>query len=364
MSVVDAPITISPSQKNQIKAWWKKVKLNNPNFQDLKMSAVDGRGVFGISLLESVGYAHSRISYVDDKTGNQCNGYIPIIIAKCGAYLKDGALSTEGIFRLSGNAKRISMLQTIFDSPHDEYGLQLDWSGYTVHDASNVMRRFLNYLPEPVITLQYQAAFTKALHADTNVEEKIEAFQALIEQLPILHQYLLLYLLDLLCLFSLYSENTRMDLSSLATAFSPAILSDPNDAMNPSRYKEAQKVLEFLIEHQTKFSMPRTLKSNDDPSCKRIVVYSHHSRSQQELRRHNSMDIELNKSHPYSPASSHSVSDLSTTARVASSNTVISLPMMHPTLKRSKTVPSKREKHPVYDEPQQMVILNNSSNAS
>lgn len=53
------------------------------------------------------------------------------------------------------------------------------------------------------------------------MEEKVKAFQALIEQLPILHQYLLLYLLDLLCLFSLYSENTRMDLSSLATAFAP-----------------------------------------------------------------------------------------------------------------------------------------------
>lgn len=54
------------------------------------------------------------------------------------------------------------MLQAIFDTP-DGYGLQLDWHGYTVHDASNVMRRFLNYLPEPVITLKYQSAFTNAL---------------------------------------------------------------------------------------------------------------------------------------------------------------------------------------------------------
>jgi hypothetical protein len=54
------------------------------------------------------------------------------------------------------------MLQTIFDTP-TTYGLQLDWHGYTVHDASNVMRRFLNYLPEPVITLRYQAQFKSAL---------------------------------------------------------------------------------------------------------------------------------------------------------------------------------------------------------
>lgn len=42
--------------------------------------------------------------------------------------------------------------------------------------------------------------------------------------------------------------------------------------MNPSRYKEAQRVLEFLIEHQAKFSMPRTLKSNDDP-CKQKKMF-------------------------------------------------------------------------------------------
>lgn len=72
------------------------------------------------------------------------------------------ALSTEGIFRLSGNVKRIAMLQTIFDTPND-YGLQLNWHGYTVHDASNVMRRFLNYLPEPVITLTYQPLFKATL---------------------------------------------------------------------------------------------------------------------------------------------------------------------------------------------------------
>lgn len=54
------------------------------------------------------------------------------------------------------------MLQIIFDTPNG-YGLQLDWRGYTVHDASNVMRRFLNYLPEPVITLKYQSSFKNTL---------------------------------------------------------------------------------------------------------------------------------------------------------------------------------------------------------
>lgn len=45
--------------------------------------------MFGIPLTESLHYASSRISYIDDRTGSVCNGLIPTIIAKCGAYLKD-----------------------------------------------------------------------------------------------------------------------------------------------------------------------------------------------------------------------------------------------------------------------------------
>ncbi|KAF1804240.1 Rho GTPase activation protein, partial [Mucor lusitanicus] len=215
--------------------------------------------VFGTPLIDSLKYAHSRISYVDERTGNHCNAIIPTIIAKCGAFLKEKALYTEGIFRLSGNAKRISMLQMIFNTRTDDYGLHLNWDDYTVHDASNVMRRFLNYLPEPLISLHYQALFKTTLDAEfPSLESKIDAFQNLIERLPIAHQYLLLYLLDLLYLFSQCVEYTRMDSSSLATAFSPVIFPDPSHATNPAGYKESQRVLEFLILHQYKFFMPNT----------------------------------------------------------------------------------------------------------
>ncbi|KAI9362199.1 Rho GTPase activation protein [Pilaira anomala] len=355
MPTVEVPGTVTASQKKQIKAWWKKVTVNNPNglqFRQVKMPIVE-RGVFGIPLIESVNYARTRISFNDEVTGKACNGFIPIIIAKCGAFLKDEALSTEGIFRLSGNVKRISMLQTIFDTPNG-YGSQLDWRGYTVHDASNVMRRFLNYLPEPIITLKYQSAFKNALDAVyPSLEVKIHAFQDLIEQLPTPNQYILIYLLDMLCLFSTCSDNTKMDLSSLATVFAPAILSDPNDPMNPTRYKEAQRVLEFLIKHQDKFSLPgsSSLKPNTDP----LTHQQDNSRLQQELRRHNSKksrtaDNDLKITRPYSLlyGGSHSVSDLTSDPIEPKS-----------ILKRSKTAPTRRSKFGEY-EPEQVVFVNNN----
>lgn len=82
-----------------------------------------------------------------------------------------------------------------------------------------------------------------------------------------------------------------------------------------------------------------------------------HSRSQQELRRHNSMDSEFKKNYAYYKPASHSVSDLT------ASNTVISI--IQPTLKRSKTVPNKREKLEYHhDSQQENVHVNNNSNVS
>ena len=73
------------------------------------------------------------------------------------------ALATEGIFRMSGSVRRIADLQSIFNTPED-YGAKFDWEHgkYTVHDAANVMRRFLNHLPEPVIPLDYYRPFKEA----------------------------------------------------------------------------------------------------------------------------------------------------------------------------------------------------------
>lgn len=62
------------------------------------------------------------------------------------------ATATEGIFRVSGSNKRINELQAIFDTG-PRFGKDLDWEGYTVHDAASVLRRFLNLMPVRLVPL-------------------------------------------------------------------------------------------------------------------------------------------------------------------------------------------------------------------
>lgn len=56
------------------------------------------------------------------------------------------------------SAKRLGELQHQFNSSSD-FGLGLNWRGYTIHDAANCLRRFLNYLPEPVIIFSLYEPF-------------------------------------------------------------------------------------------------------------------------------------------------------------------------------------------------------------
>lgn len=175
----------------------------------------------------------------------------------------------EGIFRLAGSEKRIKELKVSFDSP-DRYGKGLDWTGFTVHDAANILRRYFNQLPEPIIPLEFYQRFRDPLrnhqaqavgaiesqspsHGDFDHEAAIRAYQALITELPPLNRQLLLYILDLLAVFASKSDLNKMTTPNLAAIFQPGILSHPQHDMAPQEYRLSQDVLIFLIENQDSF---------------------------------------------------------------------------------------------------------------
>ena len=101
--------------------------------------------------------------------------YVPVVVAKCGLYLKDTATEVPGTFRVSGSAKRMKELQAVFDNGpkvgrwsclvrdlgeltdafggHAQYGKTLDWkkTSYTTHDVATILRRYLTQMPEPIV---------------------------------------------------------------------------------------------------------------------------------------------------------------------------------------------------------------------
>ncbi|KAK8440490.1 GTPase activating protein (GAP) for Rho1p [Candidozyma auris] len=126
---------------------------------------------FGVPLADAISQASAKISILGATTSSKSSvddvlhyGRIPVVVAKCGVYLKKNGLTVEGIFRVGGASKRIKELQIIFNSP-PEFGKKLNWEGYTVHDAASVLRRYLNALPEPLIPLHLYDEFRDPLKA-------------------------------------------------------------------------------------------------------------------------------------------------------------------------------------------------------
>ncbi|KAI1276508.1 hypothetical protein F5Y07DRAFT_130035 [Xylaria sp. FL0933] len=280
-----APVTPAspPSKRADLKSWWKKFQVQATRHQEARETRP--QGIFGVPLRQSITYANVAISLIDENGQSYIYGYVPIVVAKCGVYLKEKATSVEGIFRLNGSEKRIKELKIQFDSP-DRYGKGLVWDGYTVHDAANVLRRYLNDLPEPVVPLDLYERFREPLRGNTrqavgdsegtqlleNFDEQgaIRKYQELIKELPPLNRQLLLYILDLLAVFAAKSDENRMTAQNLAAIFQPGMLSHPQHAMAPEEYRLNQCVIIFLIEHQDHFLIGMQGTGTDEQTQREI----------------------------------------------------------------------------------------------
>lgn len=140
------------------------IKQTRDSFLQNKSMIDEDSKYFGVSIEKALQEASAKISIFTNPNSDQVLQYgrIPIVVAKCGVFLKTNGLKVEGVFRVGGSSRRIKELQLIFNSPPD-YGKKLNWDGYTVHDSASVLRRYLNSLPEPLIPLESYEEFREPL---------------------------------------------------------------------------------------------------------------------------------------------------------------------------------------------------------
>ncbi|ORY05023.1 RhoGAP-domain-containing protein, partial [Basidiobolus meristosporus CBS 931.73] len=203
--------------------------------------------IFGVPIASSIRYAGIKTN-IRPNESYLCYT-MPIVIVKCGEFLRKHAQTTKGIFRVNGSAKRVNEIQALFDLAPD-FGRDVSFESYTVHDAANLLRRYLNSLPEPVIIHQLYFLFRKVYDEYRTDEERlVRAFQASMVYLPHAHQALLIYILDLLAFFAEQAEQTLMNITNLASVFQPCILAHPIHELNPEEYKISQAVVASLIKN-------------------------------------------------------------------------------------------------------------------
>lgn len=237
--------------------------------------------IFGVPLEESIKYASSQIKLRDSHDKEFVYGQLPVVVAKCGLFLKQNGVKVRGIFRLSGSSRRINVLQQIFNTP-PSFGKDVQWDGFNVHDAATVLRRYFNQLPEPIVPHKSYQSFRDPMdqcpevrdwmsykgevlmnvgdHSDLKevpkpeqkvIDNLVEQYIEQLFKLPPPNLHLFVYLLDVMDLFVANAEDNLMPAFNLATIFLYSMLYHPkdDDVMQAKEYPLSRLVLAFLIEN-------------------------------------------------------------------------------------------------------------------
>lgn len=106
MTAADTPsgggmVPGSPPSKQNLISWWKQFSKKGAKPSDKEGLSKEKPGIFGVPLWQSIEYANVAISLTDANGISFIYGYVPIVVAKCGVFLKEKATDVEGIFRLS-----------------------------------------------------------------------------------------------------------------------------------------------------------------------------------------------------------------------------------------------------------------------
>ncbi|KAJ1842161.1 GTPase activating protein (GAP) for Rho1p, partial [Coemansia sp. RSA 2703] len=201
--------------------------------------------LFGMPLTNAVRASGVRVGTVA-YCSEPC--VVPSVVAVCGQHLWEQGQQTQGIFRVNGSMKRVQKLQEIFNE-RPEYGRHIEWTGYTLHDAATILRRYLISLPESVISVEHYSIFMDKYAEALPDEIKARDYGVMIGRLEPEAQHTLLYMLELLSVFARPEncERTLMNASNLAAVLQPCLLVHPGHVANPHEYSKAKDVVEFLI---------------------------------------------------------------------------------------------------------------------
>ncbi|KAF9977229.1 hypothetical protein BGZ73_006592 [Actinomortierella ambigua] len=130
-----------------------------------------------------------------------------------------GGLRTEGIFRISGDLGAVAELRARIElGNYDISGIE------DPHVPCSLLRLWIRDLPEPAIPYDF---YQRCIQCSQDSEE----ISKILEELPIWHKELIVYLVTFLKQFSCDTvrSKTKMNLSNLAMVFAPTLLQCPSD---------------------------------------------------------------------------------------------------------------------------------------
>ncbi|KUI57570.1 GTPase-activating protein BEM3 [Cytospora mali] len=170
------------------------------------------RRVFGAPLAEAVRYNSPRDIRIP----------LPAVVYRCIQYLDArGAVTEEGIFRLSGSNLVIKQLKERFDNEGD-INLLEDEQYHDIHAIASMLKAYLRELPTSILTRDLHLDFVAVTEMSSQAE-KIVALSELVPRLPQANATLLKYLIAFLIKVINHADQNKMTVRNVGIVFSPTL---------------------------------------------------------------------------------------------------------------------------------------------
>ncbi|NWX27471.1 ARAP1 protein, partial [Notiomystis cincta] len=165
---------------------------------------------------------------------------VPLLVDRCIDYITQCGLTSEGIYRKSGqNSKTTSLLEVL---QRDARCIRLKEGEHHVDDVANTLKRFFRDLGDGLFTRRWAPDWLWATALEDQ-EAKIGKYRQLLAALPPVNRATLKTLINHLFRVQCFSGENQMNTHNLAIVFGPTLFqTDGKD------YK-AGRVVEDLISH-------------------------------------------------------------------------------------------------------------------
>ncbi|XP_071421216.1 arf-GAP with Rho-GAP domain, ANK repeat and PH domain-containing protein 1 isoform X1 [Pithys albifrons albifrons] len=165
---------------------------------------------------------------------------VPLLVDRCIDYITQCGLTSEGIYRKSGqNSKTTSLLEVL---QRDARRVRLKEGEHHVDDVANTLKRFFRDLGDGLFTRQWAPHWLWATALEDE-EAKVGEYRQLLGALPTVNRATLKALINHLFRVQCFSGENQMNTHNLAIVFGPTLFqTDGKD------YK-AGRVVEDLINH-------------------------------------------------------------------------------------------------------------------
>ncbi|KAL4613054.1 rho GTPase-activating protein 5 [Arapaima gigas] len=169
---------------------------------------------------------------------------IPLFIEKCVDYIERTGLTTEGLYRVSGNKTDQDNIQKQFDQDH---GVDLMAMDVAVNAVAGALKAFFADLPDPLIPYNLHPELLEAAKK-LDPLERLQMLKDIVKKFPPVNYEVFKYVITHLNRVSQQSRTTLMTADNLSICFWPTLMRpDFENKDTLSTTKLNQSVIESFI---------------------------------------------------------------------------------------------------------------------